>query len=91
MDQLLIEPIREPTPSVSISGISKEEKYKSNSEKESVENSDDQSKSEHSKSEGSIKDIAQSAKKPNQQVLSPKQAEVPTPLAKPTKSLVVDL
>lgn len=37
LDQLCIEPIREPTPNVSISGSSEEEKSKSNSEKELAE------------------------------------------------------
>lgn len=61
LDQLLIEPIRDPTPSVSISEDSKE-KSKTSSEKESAENSGDQSKktleSEHRKNEESVKDIA---------------------------------
>ncbi len=47
--------------------------------------------SEHRRSEGSIKDMAQSTEKPDQHTLSPKQAEVPTPLTKPTKALVIDL
>jgi len=57
---LCIEPIREPTPNVSISVSSEEEKSKSNSEKEIAEKSCEQSKSEHNRSEGSIKDTTQS-------------------------------
>lgn len=90
LDQLLIEPIREPTPSVSISEDSKE-KSKTSSEKESAEKSRDQSKSAHSKSEESIKDTTQSTAKADQQALSPKQAEVPTPLTKQINPLVIDL
>lgn len=69
LDQLLIEAVRDPTPSVSVSGDSKE-KSKISSENESVEKSSDQSKrtsdNEHSKREESIKDIAQSTKKSDQ-------------------------
>jgi len=90
LDQFLIKPIREPTPSISISEGSKENS-KTSFEKESTEKSSDQSKSEHNRSEKSIKDTAQSIEKPNQQALSPKQAKVPTPLTKPTKPLVIDL
>jgi len=57
LDQLLIEPIREPTPSVSISEDSKE-KSKFSSKKELVENSGNQLKNEHNKIEESIKDTA---------------------------------
>lgn len=90
LDKLCIEPIREPTPSISISGSSGEENSKSKSERESAEKSNKQSNSEHSRSEGSIKGIAQSIETPDQQVLSPKQVETPGPLAKPTSPIVVD-
>ena len=66
LDKLHIELIREPTPSISISGSSGEEKSKSKCERESIEKSDKQSKSEHSRSEGSIKDTTQSIENPDQ-------------------------
>ena len=47
LDKFHIEPIREPTLNISISGSSEEEKSKSNSKKELAEKSDDQSKSEN--------------------------------------------
>ena len=66
MDQLLIKPIRDPTPSVSMSGDSKE-KSKTSFGNESTENSGNQSEktleNEHSKSKLSIKDMAQSTEK----------------------------
>ena len=77
LNQLFIKSPREPNPSVSISGNSKQKSKSS-----------DQSKSEHSRSEGSVKDIAQSKEKHGQQVLSPKQAKTPTNFTKP---IVVDL
>lgn len=90
MDQLLIEPIRDPIPSVSISEDSKE-KSKTSSKKESVENFGDQSKNEHSKSEESIKGTAQSTAKSDQQTSLIKQAKASNPLTKQTKPLVTDL
>ena len=61
MDQLLIDPIRDPTLGTSIDGYSKE-KSKTNSGNESAENSVEQSektsKNEHNKSEESSKDTA---------------------------------
>lgn len=65
LDQLLIEPIREPTPSVSISEGSKE-KSKTSSKKESFEKFGDQSKSEHNRGEESIKDTTHSTTKSDQ-------------------------
>lgn len=66
LKQLLIEPVRDPTLGISISGDSKE-KSKTSSEDESTEKSGDQSKitseNEHNKSEESIKDTAQSTTK----------------------------
>ena len=74
LDQLLIEPIREPTPSVSIDGDSKE-KSKINSGKESEKSS----KTKKSKSRESIQDTAQSTTKTNEHTLTIKQTETHTP------------
>ena len=69
---MFIESPKKITPSVSISGNSKH-----------TSESSDQSKSEHRRSEGSVKDTAQSKENPGQQVLSPKQTETPTHFTKP--------
>ena len=66
LDKFCIEPIREPTPNISISGSLAKEKSKSKSERESAEKYDKQSKSEHSISERSIKDTNQSTEKLDQ-------------------------
>lgn len=91
LDKLHIEPIREPTPNISRSGSSREGKSKSKSERESTKKSDKQSKIDHNRSEASIKDTVQSIEKHDQWVLSPKQAETPAPLTKPTSPIIVDL
>ena len=57
LDNLRLEPAREPTPSVSLSGSSDSERSKSKSDKEISEHS---KKSDQDKSEGSVKDTAQS-------------------------------
>ena len=69
LDQLLIEPVRDPTPSANIGGDSKE-KSKTSSRNESAENFVDQFEktleNEHNKSEESIKDTTKSTEKSDQ-------------------------
>ena len=65
LDKLHLEPIREPTPSISLSGSLGIDKSRSKSGKESPEHSK-QSKSDHNKSEGSVRDTAQSKEHPKQ-------------------------
>ena len=72
MEKLHLEPIREPTPSISISGSSGPDKSKFKSGRESPEGSK-QSESDHNKSEGSVRYTAQSKENPEQQVLLPTQ------------------
>ena len=64
LDNLCLEPAREPTPSVSLSGSSDTEKSKSKSGKETYERS---KKFDNDKSEGSVKDTAQSKELSQQQ------------------------
>jgi len=90
LDKLHLEPIREPTTNISISGSSRTDKSKSKSGKESPKWSK-QSKSDHNNSEGSVSDIAQSKENPKQQVLSPKKVKVPAPLIQPTKPVRTEL
>ena len=59
LDNLCLEPLREPTPSVSLSGSSASDKYKSKSEKETSEHSK-KSDNDQDKSERSVKDTTQS-------------------------------
>jgi len=94
LDQLLIEPEREPMPSVSIRGDSKG-KSKTSSKKESAEKSGDKSKrtseNEPNKSEESIKDTSRSLAKFDQQTLFQKKVEFSTPLTEQAKPPVIDL
>jgi len=71
-------------------GSSSQDKSKSKSESESPEMSR-QSESDHNKSEGSVRDTTQSKENPEQQVLSPKQVEIPTHLIHPAKLLRIEL
>ena len=64
LDNLHLEPAREPNPSVSLSGSSDLERSKSKSDKEISEHS---KKSDQDKSEGSVKDTAQSKELSQQQ------------------------
>ena len=63
-----MEPIREPTPSVSLSRISSTNRSKSKSKRET---------SEHSKSEGSVRDIAQSKELSQQHISTSPQLNIP--------------
>ena len=69
-----MEPTREPTPSVSLSGSLDSERSKSNSDKEISENS---KKSDQDKSEGSVKDTAQSKELSQQQTSTTPQLNLP--------------
>jgi len=94
LDQLIIEPMRDPTLSASIDGDSKE-KSKENSRNESIEKYvnrfEKTSKNQHNKSEELIKYIAQSIAKSDQQSSLVKQVEASTSLTKQAKLLVIDL
>ena len=90
LDKLHLEPIREPTPCISISGSSGTNKSKSKYGKESPEQSK-QSESDHNKSEGSVRDTAQSKENSEQQVLLPIQVKVRAPLIQPTKLVRTEL
>ena len=61
LDKLRLEPIREPTPSISLSGSSGTDRSKSKSGRETSEHSK-RSDNDHDKSEGSVRDTAQSKK-----------------------------
>ena len=76
LDKLHVELIREPTPSISMSGSWRQDKYKSKSKRESPEMSR-RSEIDHNKSEGSVREAAQSKENPEQQALSPTQVEIP--------------
>ena len=65
LDKLRLEPIREPTPSISLSGSSSTDKSRSKSGKESLECSK-RFESDHNKSEGSVRDTAQYEECPEQ-------------------------
>jgi len=95
LDQLLIEPIKEPTPSVSLEGDSKE-KSKTNSGEESQEKStresqqsEQQSQNGKSKCKESEKYTTQSTKKTTEQTSARKQVEIHSTSTKPIKPLVI--
>ena len=74
LDNLRLEPAKEPTPSVSLSGSSDSERSKSKSDKEISEHS---KKSDQDKSEGSVKDTAQSKELSQQQTSTTPQLNIP--------------
>ena len=76
LDKLRLEPIREPTPSISLSGSSSTDKSKSKSGKETSEHSK-RSENDHDKSEGSVRDTAQSKELSQQQVSTSPQLNIP--------------
>lgn len=76
MEKLRLEPVREPTPSFSLSGILGTNGSKSRSRKETSENSK-RSKSEQDKIEGLVKDTAQSMELLQQQVCTSPQRDPP--------------
>jgi len=61
--------MREPTPSINLSGSSGTNRSKSKSRRETSEHSK-RSKSAHNKSEGLVRDTTQSKELPEQQVLT---------------------
>jgi len=63
LDKLRLEPVREPSPSISLSGSSRTNRSKSKSRRETSEHSK-RSKSDHNKSEGLVRDTAQSKELP---------------------------
>ena len=65
LDKLRLEPIREPTPSISLSGSSGTDRSKSKSGRETSEHSK-RSENDHDKSEGSVRDTSQSKELPQQ-------------------------
>ena len=79
MEKLCLEPVREPTPSISLSESFGIDRSKSKSRKETSEHSK-KSESDHGKSEGSVRDIAQSKEPIQQQVLTSLQVEDRPPL-----------
>jgi len=74
--KLRLEPVREPTPSISLSGSSGTDRSKSKPGRETSEHSK-RSKSDHNKSKGSVRDTAQSKELPEQQVLTSPQVYPP--------------
>lgn len=90
LDKLRLEPIREPTPSISFSGSSGTDKSRSKSRKESPKCSK-RSESDHNKSEGSIRDTAQSKECPEQQVLTTPQVKVPPPIIQPSRPVRTEM
>lgn len=75
LDKLRLEPVREPTPSISLSGSSGTSRSKSKFGRETSERSK-RSKSDHNKSEGSVRDTAQSKEHPEQQVITSPQVNL---------------
>lgn len=69
LDKLCLELVREPNPSISLSGISGTDRSRSKSGRETPKHSK-KSESDHNKSEGSVRDTAQSKECPEQQVLT---------------------
>ena len=94
MDQLLIEPIRVTTPSVTIEGDSKENS-KSDSGVESQEKSigelQQSLQNGKNRSMKSVKDTTQSTQKIAEETSVSKQAEIPATSVQPIKPLVIDL
>lgn len=90
LDKLRLEPIRDPTPSVSLSGSLGTDKFESKSRKESLEHSK-RSESDHNKIEGSVRDNAQSKERLEQQVLMTPQVKVPPPLIQAPKPVKTKL
>lgn len=94
LDLLQIQPIREPTPSICLEGISKE-----NSEEESQEKStheSDHSERQYQNGEGnknkqSKKDRTESTEETIEEALAKKQIYVASTLAQSGKALVIDL
>ena len=78
LDFLHVEPAREPTPSVSLSGSSGTDKSKSKSEREASEHSN-KSNEEQDKNEESVKDTAQSLDLSQQKILTSQQINPPPP------------
>ena len=87
LDQLLIEPIRKPTPSVIIEGDSKENS-KTDSREESQEKSSQNGKSRSRELE---KDTTQSTEKIVEQTSTSKQNEIHATSTPRIKPLVIDL
>jgi len=77
-----LEPLREPTPSISLSGSSGIDRSKSKSEKETSEHSK-RSESGHDKSEGIVRDTAQSKELPQQQAFISPQLDPPPLIVQP--------
>lgn len=90
----MIEPIREPTPSVSLEGDSKENS-KIDSREESQEKHTKESKKSSqngkNRSRKLEKDIVQSTKKTAEQTSASKQVEIHSTSTQPIKPLVIDL
>lgn len=82
LDKLCLEPVREPTPSISLSGSSGTDRSKSKSGREMSEHSK-RSESDHNKSEGLVRNTAQSKELPEQQVLTSPQVYPPPLIVQP--------
>jgi len=94
LDQLFIEPIREPTPSVSIEGDSKENSKTDSGEefqKKSTRELEKSLQNGKSRSRESIKDTTQSTQKIVEETSVSKQAGTYATSTQPIKSLVIDL
>jgi len=65
LDKLRLELVREPTPSISLSQSLGTDRSRSKSRRETLEQSK-RSESDHNKSEGSVRDTAQSKERPEQ-------------------------